>query len=219
MIPAVSTRLRLRDKLCRWGLRWSYRRSHFRVAPGLYRVGNPDAASPVRVTANYRMTFDVLRSELPGVTAWILVLDTKGVNVWCAAGKGSFGTVELCERVRAVGLTEIVTHRKLILPQLGAPGVAAHVVESLSGFKVVYGPVHARDIKAFLDAGLRATEEMRCMRFDLGDRLAMIGGQVVPAFKWLALIIVLALLFGASGPPLARLIGALRWGAPILKWR
>jgi CO dehydrogenase/acetyl-CoA synthase gamma subunit (corrinoid Fe-S protein) len=33
--------------------------------------------SPVLVTANYKMSFDRLRSQLTGIDAWILVLDTK----------------------------------------------------------------------------------------------------------------------------------------------
>ena len=73
----------------------------YRVEPGLYAVGSPTADSPVLVSANYKMSFDRLRSALPGVDAWILVLDTKGINVWCAAGKGTFGTDELVRRIEA----------------------------------------------------------------------------------------------------------------------
>jgi len=36
---------------------------------------------------------------MPGRNLWILILDTKGVNVWCAAGKGTFGTEELVFRI------------------------------------------------------------------------------------------------------------------------
>ncbi|RXM20875.1 acetyl-CoA synthase subunit gamma, partial [Citrobacter sp. AAK_AS5] len=84
----------------RWRVRWNIKRMDYRVAPGLYAVGEPTADSPVLVTANYKLTFDGLRSELGGVDAWMLVLDTLGVNVWCAAGKGTFSTAELARRVR-----------------------------------------------------------------------------------------------------------------------
>ena len=63
-------------------------------------VGAPDADSPVLVTANYKMTVDLLRRELAGLNAWLLVLDTRGINVWCAAGKGTFGTGEVIRRER-----------------------------------------------------------------------------------------------------------------------
>jgi CO dehydrogenase/acetyl-CoA synthase gamma subunit (corrinoid Fe-S protein) len=89
------------------------------------------------------MTFDRLRSTLSGLDAWVIVLDTKGINVWCAAGKGTFGTTELINRIKKVRLSEIVSHRTIILPQLGAPGVAAHEVQKKYRFKSVYGPVRA----------------------------------------------------------------------------
>ena len=114
-----------------WANRWDHilarvgvRRSGHRVEPGLYALGSPDPDSPVLVSANYTLSFDALRSSLPGRDAYILVLDTGGINVWCAAGKGTFGTEELVARIEAVGLAGVVHHRTLILPQLGAPGVS-----------------------------------------------------------------------------------------------
>ena len=77
---------------------------NYTVNPGLCRVGNPDDASPALVTANYKMSFDRLRKELSGLDAWIMVLDTKGINVWCAAGKGTFGTEEAVRKIGEVGL-------------------------------------------------------------------------------------------------------------------
>ena len=114
------------------------------VDPGLYAVGHPTPESPVLVSANYKMSFDRLRSQLTGLTHGCLVLDTRGVNVWCSAGKGTFGTDEIVGRVRANRLGEIVSHRTLVVPQLGAPGVAAHQVKNRCGFRVVYGPVQGR---------------------------------------------------------------------------
>ena len=128
VVPRVSTNLSIGDRFGGWRVRWGIGRKHYRVDPGLYRVGRPGQDSPVLVTANYKLSFDSLRSELRGIDAWLLVLDTQGVNVWCAAGKGSFGTDELIRQIQAVGLSEVVTHRRLIVPQLGATGVAAHEV-------------------------------------------------------------------------------------------
>jgi hypothetical protein len=156
-------------------------RAGHRVRPGLYALGMPDAASPVFVTANYTLSFDALRAALAGVSGYILVLDTRGINVWCAAGKGTFGTNELVQRIEATGLKDVVTHRRLILPQLGAPGVAAHEVKQRSGFKVEYGPVRAADLPAYLRAGA-ATPEMRRVRFDLLDRLVLIPVDITQTF-------------------------------------
>ena len=67
--------------------RWAFDRGGHRVAPGLYALGKPTADSPVFVSANYALSFDALREALAGRDSYILVLDTKGINVWCAAGK------------------------------------------------------------------------------------------------------------------------------------
>jgi len=151
-IPRVTTDLDLADRVGSMKARWTWGRMKYRVAPGLYAVGNATSGSPVFVSANYKMSFDRLRRELGSIDSWIMVIDTRGINVWCAAGKGTFGTDEIAARVQLVRLKEIVSHRRLILPQLGAPGVAAHEVRKRCGFKVVYGPVRAEDISAYLEA-------------------------------------------------------------------
>lgn len=180
-----------------WGeirVRWGIGRMRYTVGPGLYAIGDPTPESPVFVSANYKLSFDHLRRGLTGIDGWILVLDTRGVNVWCAAGKGTFGTAELVKRIREVRLEEIVSHRELIVPQLGATGVAAHLVREASGFRVVYGPVRARDIAAFLAAGRRATPEMRRVRFRIADRLAVVP---VELGQWGKYAVPVALVLGA----------------------
>ncbi len=180
-VPQVSTKLSFKDTFGSWKCRWSIGRMDYKVEPGLYAVGTPDDKSPVLVTANYKMTFDRLREQLGGLNLWIVVLDTDGVNVWCAAGKGTFGTEEVINRITAVRLSGIVTHRNVILPQLGAVGVAAHEVAKQTGFRVIYGTIRAEDIKAFLANGMKATEEMRTVRFTIGDRIVLTPMELVGA--------------------------------------
>jgi len=155
----------------------------YTVEPGIYAVGRPDERSPVLVTANYKLSFDKLRNELTGRNVWILVLDTKGVNVWCSAGKGTFGTMELVGRIESTGLSDLVSHRELILPQLAGPGVAAHEVKKNSGFKVIYGPIRAEDLPTFLDSGLKATPDMRLKTFTLWERTVLIPVELVSVMK------------------------------------
>lgn len=169
--------------------RWGVNRSGHRVEPGLYSLGNPTADSPVFVTANYTLSFDALRSALVGIDGYILVLDTKGINVWCAAGKGTFGTNELAHRIALTQLQDIVTHRVLILPQLGAPGVAAHEIKKHTGFKVEYGPVRAADLPEYLKTH-QATPEMRRVRFPIRDRLVLIPVELVHYFLHMAIAAV-----------------------------
>lgn len=193
-IPVVSAKMNWRDILGTVLVRFAMGRMRYAVEPGLYAVGAPCAESPVMVSANYKLSFDYLRANLGGIDAWILVLDTKGINVWCAAGKGTFGTEELVRQVETTRLSSVVSIRRLILPQLGAPGVSAHEVTRQTRFAVVYGPVRAADIKPFLDAGMKATPEMRRVRFNLYDRAVLIPVEMVIGFTpivWVAASLVL----------------------------
>jgi len=153
-------------------------RDAYRVRPGLYAIGEADPGSAVLVTANYKLTVDALRGSLPGLDAWVLVVDTRGINVWCAAGKGTFSADEVARMVRETRLAEVVEHRRLILPQLAAPGVAAHRVKEECGFRVTYGPVRAADLPRFLADGMKADAEMRTVSFDLEDRLVLAPAEL-----------------------------------------
>jgi hypothetical protein len=195
----VASSLTLADTLGSWKVRWGINRMNYYVNPGLYCTGNPDSNSPVLVTANYKMSFDSLRKELSGLSAWILVLDTKGINVWCAAGKGTFGTKEIIDRIDKVKLSSVVSHRTIILPQLGAPGISAHEVAKHSGFKVVFGPVRARDVKAFIATGLKADREMRTVNFPFIDRLVLTPIELVSALKPTLIIFGVLFILNAIG--------------------
>ncbi len=197
-VPLLATCLAASDILVGWKARWGIGRMRLAVTPGLYGVGSPNANSQVLVTANYRLTVDRLRRELGGVDAWVLVLDTKGINVWCAAGKGTFGTEELIGRVLLTRLSDVVAHRRLILPQLGAPGVVAHVVTRHTGFKVLYGPVRAADIPRFLRDGMHKDAAMSRVRFGLADRLAVVPIELVGSWKVLLPAAAVAMLAGAA---------------------
>jgi hypothetical protein len=193
-VPRIKTDLQREDRLGTLGARLGVARDNYTVAPGLYAVGQPDAAAPVLVTANYKLSFDMLRRHLGGVAAWLLVLDTRGINVWCAAGKGTFGTTEIVHRVRSVHLEKVVGHRTLVLPQLGAPGVSSQRVKRACGFEVVWGPIRARDLPAFLSAGNKADEAMRSVTFTLKERLELVPVEFYllrRPFVWMVLAIFL----------------------------
>ncbi|HNW57571.1 MAG TPA: mercury methylation corrinoid protein HgcA, partial [Bacteroidales bacterium] len=176
-------------------VRWGFNRDNYRVSPGLYAVGNPDQSSDVFVTANYKLSFDTLRKSLSGINGWILVLDTNGINVWCAAGKGTFGTNELIRKIRQASLEKVIHHKRIILPQLGATGVAAHKIKEETGFNVQYGPVRASDIKKFIKNGYRADKEMRRVTFRFMDRIKLISNDLLYGKFYLlgAIAIILAI--------------------------
>jgi len=209
VIHSTTSQLTLANRWDHFLARWGVNRSGHRVEPGLYAMGNPTPDSQVFVTANYTLSFDALRSALAGLGAYILVLDTKGINVWCAAGEGTFGTEELVNRIQVTELASVVGHRLLILPQLGAPGVAAHLVRKRTGFQVEYGPVRAEDLPEYLKS-CQATPEMRKVRFNLWDRLVLIPVELVYALLPLLILIIL----GSRGIVAAILAGVVLF--PIL---
>ena len=184
----------------------------YKIDPGLYALGAPDADSPVLISASFKMSFDLLREALPARNAWVLVLDTDGINVWCAAGKGTFGTEELAGKIESCGLSKVVNHRKIIVPQLGAPGISAHEIQKLTGFKVVYGPIRASDLPDFIDSGLKARPGMREKTFTAGERLSLVPVEIVHAFKNFLMILPLVFLVGGFSGHGMFAANALRFG-------
>jgi hypothetical protein len=199
-VPAIlptTSRLTFANRWDHFLARWGVYRSAHRLTPGLYALGHPTPAARVFVSANYTLSFDALRAALDGLDAYILVLDTQGINVWCAAGKGTFGTDELVQRITATGLSQVVSHRKLILPQLGAPGVSAHEVKQRSGFAVEYGPVRAADLRAYLQTE-EVSSEMRRVNFPLRDRFVLIPVELIGALIPLVILLLLRYWPGVS---------------------
>lgn len=212
----MSTRLTTLDLLGRWQMRWGLGRDRYRIAPGLYAIGTPDADSDILISANYKLSFDALRKELQGHNLWLLVLETYGINVWCAAGKGTFGTNEIIRRVKACKVDLLVNHHRLILPQLGAPGVAAHEVRKGCGFNVVYGPVRASDLPAFLQAGRQATEQMRRVSFSTRERLILTPVELTGLGRQTLYALLAVLVLGGIGPSIFSFDNLLHRGGSAL---
>lgn len=148
------------------------------------------------VTANYKLTFDALRKELAGISLWILVIDTRGINVWCAAGKKTFSAEEIAFQVKRAQLDRLVSHRELILPQLAAPGVAARELKKLCGFTGRFGPILASMLPEFLRTG-NADETMRTVTFSLKERAVLIPLEI--CLLWKKLPAAFGLFFLVSG--------------------
>jgi len=195
VIKPTSSEIIFADRLDHLMARLGVNREQHLIEPGLYTMGKPGKESPVFVSANYTLSFDALRSALHGIDCYILVLDTRGINVWCAAGKGTFGTDELVRRIESVGLNDVVNHRTLIVPQLGATGVDAGEVRKLCGFKVEFGPVRAADLPEYLKTH-QAAEEMRRVRFSVSDRIVLIPVEMK---NFLVPMLVASVIFALVG--------------------
>ena len=159
----------------------------FRLFPcptkvGLFPIGNPGPKSPVLATCNFYITVRRLMKALHGRDAWLLVADSRGVNVWCAAGGDEFNTRSVVSAIKTSGVEGRVDHRRVILPPLGAPGIKAKDVEKQTGWTVRWGPVRAGDIPRFLDEGERRTEGMKRVTYGWKERLDTALGSLFPFF-------------------------------------
>ena len=212
----VATTAGWPDRLGTAGARLGVIRRRYRVAPGLYAVGSPGPDSPVLVTANYKLSFDSLRFSVSGIDAWLLVADTRGINVWCAAGKGTFSAGEVSDLVRRSRLAEVVSHRRLVLPQLAAPGVTAREVTRDCGFSVRFGPVRATDLPAWLERDGQGDEAMREVTFTLAERAVLIPVELYLLARPLLGLVVLALCLSGLGPGVFSPAAAVHRGVLLL---
>jgi ubiquinone/menaquinone biosynthesis C-methylase UbiE len=122
------------------------------VAPGVYSLGRPDRHSPVLLTGNFLASVEAVRAGMTGLAAYVVVEDTGGWNVWCAADAGRFNGAKAAALLELSGLSEAVEHRQIVVPRLG--GRVRSQLEALAGWNVVVGPLEARDLSRFLSAGL-----------------------------------------------------------------
>lgn len=152
-----------------WGL--LFRLFPCPTAVGLRRIGNPGRDSPVLVTCNFDLTVRRLMRTLRGQDVWLLVAESKGVNVWCAAGAKEFNTHSVVAAVKTSGIDDLVDHRELILPPYGGPGVRRTDVEQQTGWTASWGPVYGADLPRFLAGGKRRDPAMRRARYGLWERL------------------------------------------------
>ena len=162
----------------------------FPCKTGLSKIGNPDRNSPVFLTCNYHLTVERVKRVLKGIDAYLLVANSRGINVWCAATGGLFTNHNVISVLKVSGIEELVDHRNIMLPQLAATGVEADVVKKKAGWKVIWGPVYAKDIPAFIRNKLKKTPKMREVEFPLRQRIEMALAWAFPISIILALIMI-----------------------------
>lgn len=208
-ISSISSELLYKDKLEHFGVMWGYKRNNYMIKPGIYAIGNPKPSSLVIVSCNYKLTFDILRKDLRNVDCWLLILETNGVNVWCASGKGTFGTEELIRRIRKVKLESLVNHRVLILPQLGASGVDVSKLKKETGFRGIFGPIRSEDIEDYIKNKFKASKEMRNVKFTISDRAKLTPLSFVQNIKYYFVALVIILLMNVIGGTVSLGIGEL----------
>ncbi len=157
---------------------------------GLIKIGSPDKNSPVLLTGNYHLTVLKVKRALRGQNVFLLVANSHGINVWCAAAGGHFTHHDVISAIKLSGIEQLVDHRTVILPQLAACGIEARVIDQRTGWKVKWGPVDIRDFTAYVENGQKKTVAMSIVRFPLRGRLEM---AIAWAF-WMSVVFSLVLL-------------------------
>jgi NAD-dependent dihydropyrimidine dehydrogenase PreA subunit len=186
---------------------------------GLRAVGHPGPDSPVLLTGNFTLTVRRLVEALAGRDTWLLVANSHGINVWCAAGGGHLTHHDVIAVLRSSGVGDRVRHRRLILPQLAATGVERRLVREATGWEPRWGPARLEDLPEFLDRHERPRKDHRAMRFPLWERLEMALTWAWPmalvAFVILALAVGYRLAAVAAGVIVLG-VGAVFAGLPWL---
>lgn len=150
---------------------------HVAIEPGIYVSSQTGPGSPILVTANYEYTYNKLMNDLArsNINAWVLCVDSRGINVWCAARGGDFGNKQLVEAVQATGIAGITGSKVLILPQLAAGGIEVPKLPkntALFPFSVKFGPVWSKDLPEYLASKpARKPASMKLAEFTLQHRL------------------------------------------------
>jgi NAD-dependent dihydropyrimidine dehydrogenase PreA subunit len=157
----------------------------FRLVPvpvrtGVRVVGRPHADSPVFLTGNYDLTVRRVLRALRGLDAYLVVANSRGVNVWCASSGGHLTTHQAITALKVAGLEKLVGHREVIFPQLAATGVEGKEVRRRTGWIVRFGPADAKDIPAYLAAGKEKAEAMRRVGFSWRERIEMAAAWATP---------------------------------------
>jgi NAD-dependent dihydropyrimidine dehydrogenase PreA subunit len=145
----------------------------FPAKTGYQKVGKPKEDSPVLLTCNFHLTILRLKKVTRGLDYHLLVANTKGINVWCAATGDHFNNHSVISVIKTSGIEEKVNHRKLILPQLAAPGVEAKEIQKRIGWEILWGPVEAKDIPEFFSLNFKKTEQMGEVKFRFIQRIEM----------------------------------------------
>jgi len=181
----------------------------FPCQTGLVKIGNPGRNAPVLLTGNFRLTVERVRRALEGMDAYLLVANSRGVNVWCAATGGHLTNHDVISVLKTSGIGKLVDQRRVILPQLAATGIEGKIVHQKTGWRVVWGPVYARSIPGFLAGGLQKTPKMRTVGFAWPQRLEMAVAWAFP----ISLLSLLVLPYWKEG--VLPLVGFV-WAAALL---
>lgn len=164
---------------------FAFRRT-FSIEPGLYYIGDRyDFNTPLIVTCNYHMTLFLLWRTLKNRNIRFLVIDTKGINVWCSSGKGQFCAEEIMKQKnrydkKILSESESIS---LILPKLSLSGVSIGELKRNSIYPKI-GPIYAKELPGYLDDLPLKDRIKDKFKFSIKDRLFTLIPSLVQITKY-----------------------------------
>ena len=170
----------LKYYLCILGSQLMWPRLALRWKKGLLSFNGADSDSPVLVTVDYYLTVHrVIDSiERQNLKCHLLIVDGKGINVWCGSRGGHVDTDAVLNAITECDLDSKVSHRTLILPQLIASAVSKIVLQK-NGWKSFFGPVYIDDVGEFIKNDYKKKPEQNLVKFPLHKRLEENIGHLV----------------------------------------
>jgi len=162
------------------------------IKPGLYYIGQNEKDAPLLVTANNFLTVFLLVRRIKKRNVRLLVLDTKGINVWCSAGKGQFSDKEIISKADHFGLLNSGNKLKIILPKFSLSGVNLKELRK-NGIRPIIGPLYAKDVPGYLDEGSFSDQTDDIVNFGLKSRIFTALPTAVQFFYYFLTIYVISL--------------------------
>jgi len=160
----------------------------FPVEPDLIKIGNPTKESPVLLTCNFNLTVKRVLKHLKNLDCYLLIAPSKGINVWCGACGDDFTTDSVISIIKTSDISDLVSHKTLILPQLSAPGIDPIIIKKKTGWNVKFGPVYAKDIPEYINNDFKKTLKQTKIRFPLYQRIEMGNTYFIMLFIVVSLI-------------------------------
>jgi len=123
------------------------------VDPGMYKVGEPTADSPVLVTTNFALTYYTVESDIASnkIDCFLWAIDTDGIGVEAAVAGGQLTAEKIKKGIEDSGfdLKKDTSHNTVIIP-----GLAARLqgdVEDATGANVMVGPADSGRIPGWME--------------------------------------------------------------------
>lgn len=193
------------------------------VEPGLYYLGSEfDADAPLLVTSNYRMTVVLVARKARQANARLLVVDTDGINVWCAAGKGAFSNRAILQQLERYD-RRLLTQAKwlrLVLPKFALAGVDFTALRDHK-IRPIIGPLYAKDLPAYLQGSRLEDCDNDRVVFGLQSRIfTWLPGLVQAVGYGVSIVVVMTIvgrIWSVSAPlGLITLLAAVATAYPLL---